>query len=116
MSSSWNARAAVGKRRDGTTPVSTQSNGPGSSRNTQARRRRTSSNVFVRLVPAAGEDVQDFALDYAAAADVLGGGQSRDCLVGGDGDDVLDGGNGSQDVCIGGAGIDTFVECETVVQ
>lgn len=47
--------------------------------------------------------------------DRLTGGAGDDRLEGGDGDDFLDG-SGLHDVCIGGAGADTFLVCESQTQ
>ncbi|NJC94962.1 MAG: hypothetical protein FIB03_01280 [Anaerolineae bacterium] len=51
-----------------------------------------------------------------AGADTLGGGGGSDCVVGGGGDDILNGGKGNGDVCIGGAGNDSFKGCDTAIQ
>lgn len=49
--------------------------------------------------------------------DVLSGGRGNDDLFGGDGNDVLDGGSDTifgGDCCIGGPGIDQFIDCEQI--
>jgi Ca2+-binding RTX toxin-like protein len=59
-----------------------------------------------------------------AGPDVLNGGNGKDCVVGLDGVDILSGGNGNDildggpgiDTCIGGNGLDTFFNCEIVLQ
>lgn len=61
----------------------------------------------------------DDTISGNGCGDILRGGRGKDTLSGGDGDDVLDGGKGfwwPKDTCIGGAGVDTFIECETAVQ
>ena len=45
--------------------------------------------------------------------DRLIGGGGRDCILGGAGDDSINAGGGDV-ICIGGPGIDTFKNCETV--
>ena len=46
------------------------------------------------------------------AKDILIGGDGDDYLDGGNGKDFLDGGPGTGDVCLGGNGNDTYVDCE----
>jgi Ca2+-binding RTX toxin-like protein len=49
--------------------------------------------------------------------DTISGLGGDDCLLGGAGADTFDGGAGSNDVCIGGPGLDIFLlGCETQVQ
>jgi Ca2+-binding RTX toxin-like protein len=51
----------------------------------------------------------------SAETDVINGLGGDDCILGADGDDSIDGGD-STDICIGGSGIDTFTNCETLIQ
>mgnify|MGYP001167419995 FL=1 len=51
-----------------------------------------------------------------AGNDTLYGKNGADVLLGGEGDDYLDGGNNKGDVCYGGPGWDTAVNCETFYQ
>ena len=52
----------------------------------------------------------------ASAGDTISASGGNDCVHGGGGDDTIDGGVLGTDVCIGGPGTDTFVNCETQVQ
>lgn len=52
----------------------------------------------------------------SAAVDVINGAGGNDCILGGDGADAIDGGLLGTDVCIGGAGLDTFTNCEQQYQ
>lgn len=62
----------------------------------------------------AGTPLRDL-IRGSATADTITGLAEDDCIVGGDGADTIDGGPLGNDVCIGGPGIDTFTECETIV-
>lgn len=56
-------------------------------------------------------------LDGNGCDDVLNGGKGNDDLFGGDGDDFLDGDSDTifgGDCCVGGPGIDQFVNCEQI--
>jgi Ca2+-binding RTX toxin-like protein len=52
----------------------------------------------------------------AAGGDSITAGGGNDCVHGGGGDDTIDGGLLGTDVCVGGPGTDTFLNCETQVQ
>jgi Ca2+-binding RTX toxin-like protein len=80
------------------------------------------------LIAGVGHNTLDGAggsdsLSGGDGGDVLSGGDGRDLLfgekghdelTGGSGNDQLDGGKAKKDVCRGGSGADSFVDCETV--
>jgi predicted ribosomally synthesized peptide with SipW-like signal peptide len=49
------------------------------------------------------------------AIDILLGGAGDDFIDGGNAEDSIDGGGGASDVCLGGNGHDTIVNCETLL-
>jgi Ca2+-binding RTX toxin-like protein len=48
-----------------------------------------------------------------AGNDTIYGGDGNDCIYGLGGDDTIDGGDGTNDICIGGGGTNTFINCES---
>ena len=68
-----------------------------------------------RPVTGNGGNGNDLVLG-TANGDNLAGGNGDDCVVGGGGMDRINGGGGTRDVCLGGAGLDLFSNCETQIQ
>lgn len=72
------------------------------------------------ILGTAGDDMIDGknGLDCVVGGDgndQLNGGNDDDVLIGGSGDDTLDGGpKKDMDICYGGSGSNTYIECDTM--
>ena len=80
----------------------------------------TTTNTISGSGVIVGTDGNDWIIG-SDAIDTIDGLGGNDCIEGKGGDDIIDGGvnldlTPGSDVCLGGAGTDTFASCETEIQ
>lgn len=74
-----------------------------------------SINLTAIVTGANGTAANELVLG-TAGVDTINGRGGDDCILGGGGNDAITGGIGTNDICIGGPGVDTFTTCETQIQ